>query len=255
MQLLRKSTAAVCLAGPMLDLSGLPVNDATVADFSLEVNGTLAPLDALASAAHVINGHYAVGLTASDSGQVGRLAIIASNGDHAMPPARYQVLEQAVFDATFGPDAISPTDAGAIAAALYQKIAAGSVTVLERPAVADPLDVVNSADFAAQLYVPSAASSTLVFTIRRCADDVVAQLEADSYAGLTIAPGTFTAGQAEVVRVSSERVDVGIAAAVLSQLAPGKYFAELRELTDGAAVRSLWEAALIVRRSAGRRIA
>jgi hypothetical protein len=146
-------------------------------------------------------------------------------------------------------------DSGELAAALYRKIAAGSVTVLERPAVADPLDVVNSADFAAQLYVPSAASSTLVFTIRRCADDVVAQLEADSYAGLTIAPGTFTADQAEVVRVSSERVDVGIAAAVLSQLAPGKYFAELRELTDGAAVRSLWEAALLLRRTAGRRIA
>ena len=99
MHLLKQSTAATVLVGPVLDSTGTAVTTAVIGDFNLTKNGSTAALAASATATHSHNGHYLIALTTSNTDTSGRAAISVNNTAMAMPVARFEVLPAATFDA------------------------------------------------------------------------------------------------------------------------------------------------------------
>lgn len=108
MQVLRKSTTAVVTVGPVLDTSGIPVTTAVISDFNINKNSVTSVLVIPASVSHSHNGHYFVSLTTSNSDTEGRLEITSGNPSHAMPPARFQVVSQFVYDIMYQAGALGP---------------------------------------------------------------------------------------------------------------------------------------------------
>lgn len=148
----------------------------------------------------------------------------------------------------------------AIALAVYRRLASGSAAAVARvagPTIGEPVDAINSADFDYSASIETTSTSTLVFSIRKCADDPTPQLEADSVGGLTILTGqaTPTSSQAVITRVSATQATVLVKAAAFVSLAPGEYHSELRELTTDGKTISKLELPIVVRRSASRRSA
>ncbi len=173
---------------------------------------------------------------------------------------------QITFDPTVIIDAIeesgvslSTENITAIALAVFRRLSSGSAAVgqLVGPTQGEPLDAINSADFNYTASIETAATSTIVFSIRQCADESTPHLEADSVSGLTVLSGVNspTSSSAVITRVSGTQATVFIKAAALAVLAPGSYITELRELTSDGKVVSKLELPIVVRRSASRRIA
>lgn len=150
-------------------------------------------------------------------------------------------------------------DETAIAAKVYQKLAGSSVALLDAPASGDPLDSVLYGDFSLRAPAAVASSSTIVVEIRGSLKSTIADISADSADGLLELLGNaVTGGDAEnasVTRVDASNVDIWIAASVFSQLDPGTYHLEVKELAADETVSPRYEVDLIVRRSAARRIA
>jgi hypothetical protein len=117
MQVLRKLTTVSVIVGPVLDFSGLPVTDAILSDFNLNENGSTSTLGLPSSSSHSHNGHYLILLDGSHVSAEGRLEITSNNPDHAMPPARFQVVSQAVYDVMYGDDAVGPIPADSLSVA------------------------------------------------------------------------------------------------------------------------------------------
>ena len=153
---------------------------------------------------------------------------------------------------------LTSDNVSAIALAVYRRLASGSaVAQVAGPMIGEPVDAINSADFNYSASIETASTSTLVFAIRKCADDPTPQLEADSASGLTILTGqnTPTSSQAVITRVSGTQATVLVKAAAFASLAPGEYHSELRELTTNGRTISKLELPIVIRRSASRRIA
>ena len=120
MKLLKQSTAATVVVGPVLDANGAAVTTAVVGDFRLAKNGTTATLSG-ATVTHDANGYYTVALTTGNTDTVGRLAIYSGNTSHSMATHHWTVLLASVFDAIL-------TNATNITGGLVT--ATGSVTAL-----------------------------------------------------------------------------------------------------------------------------
>ena len=99
MQLLKQSTAATVLVGPVLDSAGLAITTAVIGDFQLTKNGSTAALASPATATHSHNGNYLIALTTGNTDTAGRLVITVNNAAQAMGTHRYTVLVASVFDA------------------------------------------------------------------------------------------------------------------------------------------------------------
>lgn len=99
MQMLKQSTAATILVGPVLDVSGAAVTTAVIGDFQATKNGTSAALASPATATHSHNGFYLLALTTGNTDTVGRLVISVNNTAQSMSTHRYTVLLPSVFDA------------------------------------------------------------------------------------------------------------------------------------------------------------
>ena len=99
MQMLKQSTAATILVGPVLDSAGAAVTTAVIGDFQATKNGTSAALASPATATHSHNGFYLLALTTSNTDTVGRLVISVNNTAQSMSTHRYTVLLPSVFDA------------------------------------------------------------------------------------------------------------------------------------------------------------
>jgi hypothetical protein len=99
MQLLKQSTAATVLVGPVLDSAGLAITTAVIGDFQLTKNGTTAALASPATATHSHNGNYLIALSTGNTDTAGRLVITVNNSAQAMGTHRYTVLLPSVFDA------------------------------------------------------------------------------------------------------------------------------------------------------------
>jgi len=99
MQLLKQSTAATVLVGPVLDSAGLAITTAVIGDFQLTKNGLTAALDSPATATHSHNGNYLIALSTENTDTAGRLVITVNNAAQAMGTHRYTVLIASVFDA------------------------------------------------------------------------------------------------------------------------------------------------------------
>ena len=156
---------------------------------------------------------------------------------------------------------VSLTDANiaAIALGVFRRLAGGSAAIgqLAGAVQGGPLDAINSVDFNYTASIETNATSKIVFSIRRCVDDAVPQLEADSTDGLTILTGddSPTSEHAVIARISGTQVSITIAAAAIAALTPGTYASEIRELTTDDKTLSKLELPLIIRRSASRRTA
>jgi hypothetical protein len=111
---LRQNTAATILVGPVLDSAGLPYASAVIGDFNLTKNGTTAALAAAATATHSHNGHYLLALVVGNVDTLPRAVVTMNNSAYAMPPARFDVLAVAVFDAIFGTVALSTYAGGPV---------------------------------------------------------------------------------------------------------------------------------------------
>jgi hypothetical protein len=98
MHLLKQSTAATVIVGPVLDSAGAAVTTAVVGDFRLAKEGTSAVLSG-ATVTHDANGYYLVALTTTNTNTVGRLAIYSNNTAQSMGTTRFMVLLPSVYDA------------------------------------------------------------------------------------------------------------------------------------------------------------
>lgn len=99
MELLKQSTAATVLVGPVLDSTGAAYTGMAIGDFNITKNGTTAAMAAAASVSHSHEGHYLVSLTTGNTDTAGRLKISCNKSTYAMPPASFTVLVATVFDA------------------------------------------------------------------------------------------------------------------------------------------------------------
>jgi hypothetical protein len=99
MQLLKQSTAATVLVGPVLDSAGLAITTAVIGDFQLTKNGSTAALASPATATHSHNGNYLIALSTGNTDTAGRLVITVNNSAQAMGSHRFTVLVASVFDA------------------------------------------------------------------------------------------------------------------------------------------------------------
>jgi hypothetical protein len=98
MKLLKQSTAATIVVGPVLDASGAAVTTAVVGDFRLAKNGTTATLSG-ATVTHDANGYYTIALTTTNTDTVGRLVVYSGNTAQSMATHHWTVLLASVFDA------------------------------------------------------------------------------------------------------------------------------------------------------------
>lgn len=99
MHLLKQSTAATVLVGPVLDSTGAAYAGAVIGDFNLTKNGTTAAMAAAATATHDHNGMYLILLTTGNTDTLGRADISCNKSTYAMPVYRTEVLQATVFDA------------------------------------------------------------------------------------------------------------------------------------------------------------
>lgn len=99
MHLLKQSTAASIIVGPVLDSNGAAVSTAVIGDFNITKNGTTAAMASAATATHSHNGHYIIALTTGNTDTLGRLVVTVNNSAMAMPPVHYEILTAATFDA------------------------------------------------------------------------------------------------------------------------------------------------------------
>ena len=97
MQLLKLSTAATVVVGPVLDADGAAVTNATVTDFSIAKNGTVAALTT-ETVTHSVNGYYTIALTTSNTNTLGRLDIITNDSAMSMANHRYNVLPADTYE-------------------------------------------------------------------------------------------------------------------------------------------------------------
>ena len=85
-----------------------------------------------ASVSHSHNGHYFVSLTTSNSDTEGRLEITSGNSIHAMPPARFQVVSQSVYDIMYQAGALGPPTVDDIRTELSPELAMLDVPISSR---------------------------------------------------------------------------------------------------------------------------
>lgn len=105
---LRQSTARTILVGPVLDSTGAAKTDEVVGSIKVTKNGTVGAANGSATLTHDHAGKYKLALTANDVDTVGVLEISLNSGTNDMPVARFNVIEEAVWDAYFAASATMP---------------------------------------------------------------------------------------------------------------------------------------------------
>jgi hypothetical protein len=102
MELLKQSTTATVLVGPVLAADGTAYTSMAIGDFNLTKNGTTAAMASTSTATHSHEGHYLIAMKIADSDTLGRLDISCNKSTYAMPPARFSVVTANVFDSIIG---------------------------------------------------------------------------------------------------------------------------------------------------------
>ena len=108
MQVLKQSTTATILVGPVLDADGAAYTAAVIGDFNITKNGSTAALAAAATATHSHNGMYLIALTTGNTDTLGRLDVSMNNTSYAMTNHRYEVLTANQFDALVTNGTVTP---------------------------------------------------------------------------------------------------------------------------------------------------
>jgi len=107
MQLLKQSTAATVVVGPVLDADGAAVTGAVIGDFRLAKNGTVSTMTGN-TISHSHNGCYLITLTTSNTDTLDRLSISVGNTAYGMTVFRYTVLTANQYDALITNGTITP---------------------------------------------------------------------------------------------------------------------------------------------------
>lgn len=118
MQVLKQSTTATILVGPVLDEDGVAYTGAVIGDFQATKNGVTAALAAAATATHSHNGMYLIELTTGNTDTLGRLDISLNKSTYGMTNHRYEVLSASQFDALVTNGSVTPA---AIADQVYDE--------------------------------------------------------------------------------------------------------------------------------------
>jgi hypothetical protein len=98
MHILKQSTAATAIVGPILDSTGAVYTGAAIGDLNLTKNGTTAAMAAAATLTHDHNGHYLLAMTTGNTDTLGRLVVTCNKSTYAMPPMIFSVLSANNFD-------------------------------------------------------------------------------------------------------------------------------------------------------------
>lgn len=115
--ILKQSTAATVVVGPVLDSSGAAVTTAVTANFSLSKNGTVAALTS-ETVTHSTNGYYTIALTTSNTDTLGRVEIIVNDSAMSMATHRYNVIVGTSYDLLVTSGGYSTLDAAGIRTAV-----------------------------------------------------------------------------------------------------------------------------------------
>ena len=108
MSIIRQSTARTVLVGPVLDSSGAAKTDEVVGSIKVTKNGTVGAANGSTTLTHDHAGKYKLAMATGDTDTVGVLEISLNSGTNDMPVARFNVVEEAVFDAYFAASATMP---------------------------------------------------------------------------------------------------------------------------------------------------
>ena len=114
--ILKQSTAATVVVGPVLDSAGAAVTTALTANFSLSKNGTVNALTS-ETVTHSTNGYYTIALTSSNTDTLGRVEIIVNDSAMSMATHRYNVVSAASYDLIVSSGSLSATERANIAEA------------------------------------------------------------------------------------------------------------------------------------------
>lgn len=112
MQLLKQSTAASTVVGPILDSAGAEYTGAVIGDMTITKNGTSAAMASAATLTHIANGHYTLAFTTGNTDTLGRLDIHCNKSTYQMPPKSFQVLAAATFDTLVTNGTLASTTSG-----------------------------------------------------------------------------------------------------------------------------------------------
>ena len=123
MTAIRQSTARTVLVGPILDADGQAKTDEVIGNIRMTKNGTVGSADGSTTLTHDHAGKYKLAMAIGDPDTVGVLEVSLNSGTNDMPVARFNVVEEAVYDALYtvdavGPNVVVPDAAGVVATAL-----------------------------------------------------------------------------------------------------------------------------------------
>lgn len=127
-QVLKQSTAADVLIGPMVDLTdGATAETGETPVVKLSKNGqTLAAKSDVTTPVHDADGYYNCELDATDTGTVGTLVLTVAASANALPVRHeYQVVEETTYDALFGASAAGFNASGQVT---IGSVATGAIT-------------------------------------------------------------------------------------------------------------------------------
>jgi hypothetical protein len=215
MHLLKQSTAATVIVGPVLDSAGAAVTTAVVGDFRLAKEGTSAVLSG-ATVTHDANGYYLVALTTTNTNTVGRLAIYSNNTAQSMGTTRFMVLLPSVYDALVT-NAVN-TSGGLPSATGSITTLAGAISTFAGGAVASVTGSVGSIDgvtFPTHFQdMEIAANGHVTCAVASIANN---SITASAIQGGAITAAKFAAGAIDAAALATDAA-AEIAAAVRTEL-------------------------------------
>ena len=193
MQVLKQSTAATILVGPVLDADGAAYTAAVIGDFNITKNGSTAALAAAATATHSHNGMYLIALTTGNTDTLGRLDVSMNKATYGMTNHRYEVLSANQFDALVTNGSVTPA---AIADAVWdepynQHTTAGTFGKL--------IDLLRKSN----LTIEGTVSSAITPTTLTFSSNVSATTSAYAHAVLLFVSGPLTGENSPIISYNS----------------------------------------------------
>lgn len=129
--MLKQSTSATILVGPVLASDGTVYTGMAAADFNLTKNGTTASLSGN-TVTHSHEGHYLLTLTTGNTDTLGRLVVSCNKSTYAMSPYRSFVYHANVFDVLNGSVAPSTLTAAGVRTELTTELGRIDASVSSR---------------------------------------------------------------------------------------------------------------------------
>jgi len=219
--MLKQSTVATVLVGPLLDASGVAVTNAVIGDFNLTKNGTTAALAAGATALHNHNGHYLISFIVGNVDTLGRLIVSANNAAHAMTAFRFQVAEANVFDSLFGGGDLLKVDvtefgnlAGVFAAGIPEaKVASIAASAITEASLAASAITALKANVAATAAVAGVAPTAAIASVANTASTAPTAAVAVVAAVAAVAAVAPTAAVADIAPTAAVAAVAAVAGA------------------------------------------